>query len=77
MMQPFVKRVIVTSILFMIVLFFSCSDKESKSKKNLETSKILDSLSIQKKEISLEAIKLKRELDSLRKLRDSLNLISK
>jgi hypothetical protein len=76
-MVQIIKKIKIIILLLSVGLLFSCSEKDNTSKKNLETSKILDSLTIQKEQKSIEAKKLKSELDSLRKLRDSLNLISK
>jgi len=63
--------------LLLVVIFLSCSEQKETSKENSKNEKIIDSLLIKKSEKTSEINELNSELDSLRKLRDSLQIISK
>lgn len=67
------KKLII--ILALGLLFLSCERTEV-SKNDSSDKSTLDSLTIQKKDKEMEVEKLSTELDSLRKLRDSLVQIS-
>ena len=63
-------------IILILVLFTSC-EKLDKTKKTSSNKKIIDSLALQKRSKTEEIETLNSELDSLRKLSDSLKAISK
>ncbi len=65
---------------FLIILFlasFTSCEKLDNTKKASSNKKIIDSLAIQKRSKTKEIKTLNYELDSLRKLSDSLKAISK
>jgi len=63
-------------IILVLLTFFSSCDKPKETKTNSTEKSTLDSLTIEKNDKKMEAEKLNHELDSLRKLRDSLAQIS-
>lgn len=67
------KKLII--ILALLTLFSSCDNPKETKTSSTEKS-TLDSLTIEKNDKKMEAEKLNLELDSLRKLRDSLSQIS-
>lgn len=69
------KKIIISLLLG--VIFISCSEQKHSTLKNSKNEKLIDSLSIEKAEKSTEIKELNSELDSLKKLRDSLKIISK
>ena len=71
-MKSFLMRELIVLIILIGFITFSCSENRTTSDENLKNKKLIDSLSIEKKERTLEARELKAELDSLKKLRDSL-----
>ena len=58
------------------VVSLSCSEQKEPSKDNSKNDIIIDSLLIEKSEKSIEIKGLNSELDSLKKLRDSLKIIT-
>ncbi len=68
------KRVLIA--LLIGVSFISCSEQKKSTIENSKNKKIIDSLSIKKVEKSAEIKELNSELDSLKKLRDSLKITS-
>jgi hypothetical protein len=70
------KKKIIISLLFG-VMFISCSDQKQTSSENSKNKELIDSLAIEKSEKSIEVKELNSELDSLKKLRDSLKTNSK
>ncbi len=65
---------------FLIILFlvyFTSGEKLDNTKNASSNKKIIDSIDIQKRSKTKEIKKLNYELDSLRKLSDSLKTISK
>lgn len=59
------------------VIFISCSDQKQSTSENSKNIELIDSLAIEKREKSKKIIELNSELDSLKKLRDSLKQNSK
>ena len=70
------KKKIIISLLFG-VMFISCSEQKESTSENSKNKELIDSLAIEKREKSIEAKELNSELDSLKKLRDSLKTNSK
>jgi len=69
------KKKILISLLLGVFLI-SCSEQNQSTSENSKNRKIIDSLAIEKIEKSKEIKELNSELDSLKKLRDSLKLNS-
>ena len=67
------KMKIVLSVLLGMI-FISCSEQNESNSENLKNKTLIDSLAIKKQEKSLEVKELNSELDSLKKLRDSLKV---
>ncbi len=59
------------------VFVFSCSEQKQAKPENSKNEQVIDSLLIEKSEKSKEVKDLNSELDSLKKLRDSLKTDSK
>jgi len=70
------KRIVIISLL-LGVISISCSEQKQSTLENSKNKKLIDSLSIKKGEKSNEIKELNFELDSLKKLRDSLKEVSK
>ena len=70
------KKRILISLLLGVVLI-SCSDQKQSTSENSKNKELIDSLAIEKSEKSKEIKELNSELDSLKKLRDSLKQNSK
>ena len=69
------KKIFISLILG--VIFISCSDQKQSTSENSKNQELIDSLAIEKSEKSIEIKELNSELDSLKKLRDSLKQNSK
>lgn len=63
------------TIIIILTLLVACQTSNDEQKTS-STKRTLDSLSLQKEEKKSEAEKLNSELDSLRRLRDSLDAIT-
>ncbi len=70
------KIKIILSLLLGLILI-SCSEQKDSTSENSKNKEIIDSLAIEKGEKSIEVKELNSELDSLKKLRDSLKQSSK
>ena len=64
------KRILIPLLLG--VIFISCSEQKQSTLENSINNELIDSLAIEKSEKSKEIKELNSELDSLKKLRDSL-----
>jgi len=70
------KKKIIISLLFGVI-FISCSEQKESTSENSKNKELIDSLAIEKRGKSIEVKELNSELDSLKKLRDSLKNKSK
>ena len=69
------KKILISFILGVIIV--SCSEQKQSKLENSKNKELIDSLAIEKIEKSNEIKELNSELDSLKKLRDSLKINSK
>ncbi len=76
MKNLFKEKITIFIPLLLGVAFLSCSEQKEPSKDNSKNDIIIDSLLIEKSEKSIEIKGLNSELDSLKKLRDSLKIIT-
>ena len=70
------KIKIIISLLLGVFLI-SCSEQKEPALENSKNKELIDSLALEKAEKSNEIKELNSELDSLKKLRDSLKINSK
>ncbi len=66
------KKILISFILGVIII--SCSEQKQSTLDNSRNKELIDSLAIEKIEKSNEINELNSELDSLKKLRDSLKI---
>ena len=66
------KKILISFILGVIIV--SCSEQKQSKLENSKNKELIDSLAIEKIEKSNEIKELNSELDSLKKLRDSLKI---
>lgn len=64
-------------IFILLTLFVSCNNSDKKEIKPDKNKQLLDSLSMEKETKKEEITSLNSELDSLKKIRDSLEAVSK
>lgn len=69
------KKIIISLLLG--VLLISCSDQKQATLESSKNKELIDSLAVEKREKSNEIKELNSELDSLKKMRDSLKQAQK